>query len=320
MKDPNNTNKETKMNPASNGMKKIVVVGGAGFIGSHIVDAFVLRGDEVHVIDNLSAGKKENVNEKAILHIADIRSYEDIAPIISAADCVFHLAALPRVQYSIENPRETNEVNVNGLLNVLVAAQKGAAKKVVFSSSSSVYGDQEILPTNEEMPVMPMSPYALQKYIGERYCKMFSEIYCLPTVCFRYFNVYGARQDPDAPYALVICKFLKQRAEGKSLTITGDGEQTRDFTHVRDVARASILAMESSSVGKGEVINIGAGHNCSINKLAEIIGGKVEYIEARLEPKNTLADVSKAKELLGWEPGISLVDGIAELKKDLVIE
>ncbi len=301
-------------------MKKIVVVGGAGFIGSHIVDAFIARGDEVHIIDNISAGKKENVNKKAILHIADIRNYEDIAPIISAADCVFHLAALPSVQYSIENPRETNEVNVDGLLNVLVAAQKGGVKKVVFSSSSAVYGDTETLPTKEDAPVMPMSPYALQKYIGERYCKMFSEIYGLPTVCFRYFNAYGVRQDPNGAYAPVIGRFLKQKKDRVPITITGDGEQTRDFVNVRDIAKANILAMESSRVGKGEVINIGAGHNCSINELAEIIGGLTEHIETRLEIKNSLADVSKAKELLGWKPEISLSEGIKELKKDLSIE
>ncbi len=295
-------------------MKKIVVVGGAGFIGSHIVDVFVLRGDEVHVIDSLIAGKEENVNKKAILHIADIRNYDVIAPIISGADCVFHLAALPRVQYSIENPRETNEVNVDGLLNILVAAQKGGAKKVVFSSSSAVYGEQETLPTKEDAPTMPLSPYAVQKYIGEKYCKMFSDIYGLQTVSLRYFNVYGTRQDPNGAYAPVIGRFLKQKKDRVPITITGDGEQTRDFVNVHDIAMANILAMESSRVGKGEVINIGAGHNCSINELVEIIGGTKEYIETRLEIKNSLADVSKARELLGWNPTVSLAQGIAELK------
>ena len=301
-------------------MKKIVVIGGAGFIGSHIVDALVLHGDEVHVIDSLVAGKKENVNKRAILHIVDIRNYKDIMPIIEGADYVFHLAALPRVQYSIENPRETNEVNVDGLLKVLVAAQKSGVKKVVFSSSSAVYGDQEILPTKEDTPTMPLSPYAVQKYIGEKYCKMFSDIYGLPTVSLRYFNVYGKRQDPNGAYALVIGRFLDQAKNKLPITITGSGEQTRDFVNVKDIVRANILAMESSLVGSGEVVNIGGGDSCSINNLAEIIGGDVEYVAARIEPRNTLADISRAKKLLGWGPTVSLTQGIRELKDELLLK
>lgn len=294
-------------------MKKVVVVGGAGFIGSNLADALSARGFDVHIIDNLCAGKKEYVNELATLHIADIRNYDQIAPIIAGADAVFHLAALPRVQYSIEHPIETNEVNVGGMLNVLVAAQKGGAGRVVYSASSSAYGNQKTMPLREDMPASPMSPYGLQKYIGELKCKLFNDVYGLKTVLLRYFNVYGHRQDPEGPYALVIGKFLKQRTEGVPITITGDGEQTRDFTHVRDVVRANILAMKSENVGNGEVINIGAGNNCSIKKLAEMIGGPVEYVAARLEPKHTLADISRARELLGWEPEVSLEEGIREL-------
>lgn len=296
--------------------QKVVVVGGAGFIGSHITDSLVGEGFDVHVIDNLSAGKREHVHTDATLHVVDIRDFEGIKSIIAGAYAVFHLAALPRVQFSIENPLETNEVNVGGLLNVLVAAQRGGAGRVIYSASSSAYGNQEKLPLTEDMPAQPLSPYGLQKYIGELYGKLFSEVYALETVSLRYFNVYGNRHDPEGPYALVIGKFLKQWSEGKPMTITGDGTQTRDFTHVRDVVRANLLAMKSKNVGKGEVMNIGAGHDYSINEIAKIIGGPVEYISPRIEPKYTRADFSRAKELLGWEPQVTLEEGIKELMND----
>lgn len=291
----------------------MIIVGGAGFIGSNLAEVLIERGDEVHVVDDLSGGKREQVPEQAVFHELDIRNYENIAPVIAGADTVFHLAALPRVQFSIEYPRETNEVNVTGTLNVLTAAKNGGVRRVVYSASSSAYGDQETMPLEETMPTNPLSPYGLQKYIGEQYCALFSKVYGLETVSLRYFNVYGKNQDPEGPYALVIGKFLKQKAEGEPLTITGDGEQTRDFTSVRDVVRANILASESKKVGNGEAINIGAGKNCSINRLAELIGGDVKYVEARLEPKHTLADTRKAKELLGWEPKVTLEEGIQEL-------
>jgi UDP-glucose 4-epimerase len=171
------------------------------------------------------------------------------------------------------------------------------------------------MPLREDTPARPKSPYALHKYLGEHYARVFSEVYELPTVSLRYFNVYGPGASSEGAYALVIAKFLKQRAEGKPMTITGDGTQTRDFTYVYDVVRANILAAESTSVGKGEVINIGAGKNASVNKVAELIGGPVEYIPARLEPHDTLADNQLAKKLLGWEPAVSLEEDIAELKK-----
>jgi nucleoside-diphosphate-sugar epimerase len=293
--------------------KKYVVTGGAGFIGSNLVEALVAQGDEVHVIDNLSGGKKENVHDGAVFHELDVCDYDAIAPIITGTDTVFHFAALPRVQYSIEHPRETNEANVAGTLAVLTASKDGGVHRVVYSASSSAYGDQETMPLTEDMPAHPLSPYGLQKYIGELYCRVFSEVYGLPTVSLRYFNVYGKNQDPDGAYALVIGKFLKQRKEGAPLTITGDGEQTRDFTHVRDVVRANLLASESPKVGKGEVINIGAGRNCSVNTLAQFIGGPSVHVESRLEPKHTLAGTQRAKELLGWEPEVRLENGIQEL-------
>lgn len=293
--------------------KKYVVTGGAGFIGSNLIEALVARGDDVHVIDNLSGGKRENVHPGAVFHELDVCDYAAIAPIIAGADTVFHLAALPRVQYSIEHPLETNEANVAGTLAVLTAAKDGGVRRIVYSASSSAYGDQETMPLEETMSAHPLSPYGLQKYIGELYCRVFSEVYGLPTVSLRYFNVYGKNQDPEGAYALVIGKFLKQRRDGVPITITGDGEQTRDFTHVRDVVRANILASESPKVGKGEVMNIGAGRNCSVNKLAELIGGPSVHVESRLEPKHTLADTTRAKGLLGWEPEVKLEDGIQEL-------
>ncbi len=294
-------------------IKKAVVTGGAGFIGSNLVDELVGKGFEVHVIDNLSGGKKENVNPKAIFHQTDIRDLVAIKPLFIGADYVFHFAALPRVQFSIEHPDETHGVNITGTLNVLIAAKDAGVKRVVYSASSSAYGDQPVMPLKEDMPAHPKSPYGLHKYVGELYCKLWSEVYGLETVCLRYFNVYGPRQNPDGAYALVIGKFLKQHAEGKAMTITGDGEQTRDFTSVHDVVRANLLASESKNVGKGETVNIGAGRNFSINKIAKLIGGKVEYLPARLEPKDTLADNSLAKKLLGWTPEVSLEDGIKEL-------
>jgi UDP-glucose 4-epimerase len=294
--------------------KKAIVTGGAGFIGSHLVKGLLEKGYEVHIIDNMSGGKPERIHKEAVFHREDIRNLEAIKPIIAGAEYVFHLAALPRVQYSIEHPVETNEVNVIGTANVLIAAKEGGAKKVVYSASSSAYGDQPVMPLREDMPANPKSPYGLQKYIGELYCRTWNSVYGLPTVCLRYFNVYGPGFDAEGAYALVIGKFLKQRAEGKAMTITGDGKQTRDFTHVRDVVRANILAAESSATGKGEVINIGAGKNQSINKIAELIGGPLEHVPARMEPHDTLADNSKARDLIGWIPEVSIEEGINELK------
>lgn len=296
-------------------MAKVVVTGGAGFIGSHIVDALLEKSFEVHVIDNLSGGKREWVNGSATLHELDIRDLESIKPVIAGSEFVFHLAALPRVQYSIENPKETNEVNVEGTVNVLIASAAGGVKRVIYSASSSAYGNQDTMPLVESMDARPMSPYGLQKYIGELYCRVWSVVYGLPTVSLRYFNVYGPRFNPEGAYALVIGKFIKQKNEGKKLTITGDGNQTRDFTHVSDVVNANILAAESENVGSGEVINVGAGDNQSINKIAKLVGGEVEYVAPRLEPKDTLADNSRARELLGWLPQVSIEDGIKELLK-----
>ena len=298
-----------------NKRKKVIVTGGAGFIGSNLVDALVERGFDVHIIDNLSGGKRENINKKAKFHLLDIVDLKSIKPIFKGADYVFHLAALPRVQYSIENPAITNKTNVEGTLNVLIASHEARVKKVIYSASSSAYGDQKIMPLKENMLASPKSPYGLQKYLGELYCRTWSQVYGLPTVSLRYFNVYGPRNNPDGAYALVIAKFLKQRIEGKPMTITGDGKQTRDFTNVKDVVMANILAMESDKVVGGEVMNIGAGKNQSIKQIADLIGGPIIYIPARLEPHDTLADNSLAIKFIGWKPTVNIEDGVAESKK-----
>jgi nucleoside-diphosphate-sugar epimerase len=298
--------------------QKAVVTGGAGFIGSHIVDALVGREFDVHVVDNFAAGKlEERLNPKATYHQVDIREYDALAPVIAGAAYVFHEAALPRVQFSIEHPLLTFSVNVQGTASVLRAAQAGGVKRVVYAASSSAYGDHEKLPLSEDLPPSPKSPYGLQKYMGELACKLWSEVYGLETVSLRYFNAYGTRFDPHGPYALVLGKFMLQKMQDRPLTIWGSGEHTRDYTNVKDIARANMLAMESDKIGRGEVINIGAGSNISVNDLAALIGGPVVHEAERLEPAHTLADIRKAKELLGWAPLISREDGIAEMKRSI---
>ncbi|KKT28720.1 MAG: Nucleotide sugar epimerase [Parcubacteria group bacterium GW2011_GWC1_44_10] len=252
---------------------KIIVTGGAGFIGSNLVDALLELGDfEVHVIDNLETGKRENINPKAVFHEADIRDYDAIAPFFSGMDYVFHCAALPRIQTAIKDPVPAHHTNTTGTLNVLRAAQKASAKKLIYSGSSSVYG-KNTTPFREDMKPDPLNPYAAQKFMGELYCRNFSELYGLPTVILRYFNVYGPREILEGAYATVIGIFRQQLKEGKPMTMVADGEKkTRDFTHVRDVVRANILAMESTKVGKAEIINIGTGKNYSITELTDMFG------------------------------------------------
>jgi UDP-glucose 4-epimerase len=290
---------------------KILVTGGAGFIGSNLVDKLIDEGYKVFIIDNLSSGKKENINKKAVFYKADICHLDKILPLFKEIDYVFHLAANPRVIFSVENPIESHKVNVDGTLNVLYASYKNRVKRLIFASSSAVYGDIKKLPLKENITPNPISPYGLHKLIGEYYCKLFSNIYNLETVCLRYFNVYGPRMDTSGPYALVIGKFLKLRKENKPLTIYGDGKQTRDFIYVDDVVKANILAMKSKKVGRGEIINICSGKNYSINYIAKLIGGKKIYFSARKgEIKHALGDNSLAKKLLGWKPEISLEEGI----------
>ena len=296
-------------------MSKIIVTGGCGFIGSHLVDALIERGDEVLVIDNLSTGKKENLNPKAKFHQIDLRNLESIKPLFKGVDFVFHLAARPRIPLSIKDPISAHENNLTVTLNVLVAAKDAKVKKVIYASSSSIYGLQKELPLREDMRPQPLNPYALQKYGGELYCKIFSELYELPTVSLRYFNVFGPRLPQEGAYALALGIFLRQKKEGKPLTICGDGSQTRDFTYVKDVVKANLLAAQNP-VGKGEIVNIGTGQSFSINNLAKLIGGKTINLPPRPgEVKHTLADVSKAKKLLGWQPKYNLETGLREMMK-----
>ena len=302
---------------------KYVVVGGAGFIGSNIVDKLVEQNHEVVIIDNLSTGKMGNVNPKASIEYLDICNTEEssaMVEIMSGADSVFLLAAKARVQPSIENPVEYEVNNTIGTLNVLKCASDAGVRRVVYSASSSAYGNTEKLPSKETDPINPLSPYGAQKYYGEVMCKMFSEVYGLETVSLRYFNIYGERQNVGGAYAMVIGIFADQKLRGEIMTINGDGEQRRDFTYVGDVVNANILASQSEKVGKGEVINIGNGDNRSINEIADMIGDNKVNVDPVIEPPETLADNSKARELLGWEPKGNINTWIPKYKKEMGLD
>ena len=302
---------------------KYVVVGGAGFIGSNIVDKLIEQNHEVIIIDNLSTGKMENVNPKASIEYLDISNTKEcpsMVEIMSGADSVFLLAAKARVQPSIENPVEYEMNNTIGTLNVLKCASDAGVKRVVYSASSSAYGNTDKLPSVESDPVNPLSPYGAQKYYGEVMCKMFSEVYGLETVSLRYFNIYGERQNVGGAYAMVIGIFVDQLLNGKPMTIRGDGEQRRDFTYVGDVVNANILASQSENVGNGEVINIGNGDNRSINDIADMIGGDRVNVEPVIEPKETLANNSLAEKLLGWKPTQNIEDWVPGYKKEMGLD
>jgi UDP-glucose 4-epimerase len=294
---------------------KILITGGAGFIGSHLADALAERGLDVIVIDNLSTGYRRNLNPAAPLCVIDVAVDSDgLTSALDGREVVFLTAALARVPRSIEDPIGTHAVNVTGSLRVLKAAVDAGVRRVVYSSSSSVYGDQPTLPLTEDMPPAPLNPYACQKYMGEIYARNFSRIYGLETVCLRYFNVYGPRQVTQGAYRLVISIFMDQRARGEPMTIHGDGEQTRDFTWVGDVVRANILAAESERVGKGEPINVGAGAEVSIKRVAELIGGPVVHVRPRgFDERFKRAGIDRARQLLGWEPRVQIEEGIRRI-------
>lgn len=298
-------------------MKKAVVTGGAGFIGHNLVAALVARGYEAHIVDRDPSFRRTKLDKSAVLHELDIRHTDKIETVFRDADVVFHTAAVPRVPYSIDNPVETTDENITGTVSVLAAATRAKVRRVVYSSSGSAYGNQEILPFVETMIASPIHPYGLQKYVGERFAEIWPSIYGTETVSLRYFNVYGSGMDPNGAYALAIAKFAQAQMEGKPLTIFGDGTITRDFTHVTDVVDANIRAAESDKVGKGEVFNIGAGRNVSIQTLAEMFDCPIEYGPARIEAHDAVADNTKAKEVLGWIPKVTLEDGIAALKKEM---
>lgn len=302
---------------------KFVVTGGAGFIGSNLVDFLIEEGHEVEVIDNFSSGKKENCSSNVTYHeidLSDENNFPNIKNVLTNVDGVFHLAAFPRVQESIDNPLIFEKNNTLSTVNILKACSDVGVKRLVYSASSSAYGNTVSLPSKETDPIDPISPYAMQKYYGEVCCRMFSQVYNIETVSLRYFNVYGERQSLDGAYALVMCVFAKQRLNNLPLTIRGDGNQRRDFTHVRDIARANLLAMTSTKVGQGDVINIGNNDNRSVNDIARMMGGKTVNIDPVVEPRETLADNTKAKNLLGWEPRIIIEDWVPKYKKDLGIK
>ena len=303
---------------------RVLVTGGAGFIGSNLVDKLIDDGHEVIVFDNYSTGKKENVNPKAKFFLVDIAHQpyfetDTMRDIMSGVDVVFHMACLARVQPSIENPIEYHSANVNGTLNMLEVCRKYGVKRFVFSSSSSVYGDVEEkdLPTSEDAELNPMSPYALHKLVGEQYCKLYSELYGIDTVSLRYFNVYGNRQPTEGAYCLVMGIFAGQRLNGQSMTINGDGEQRRDFTHVDDVIDANLKCMNYESMFNGDTFNIGNGDNRSVNQIADLIGGDRVNLEPVVEPRETLADYSKATKTLKWSPKGDLDEWIPTWKKSL---
>jgi len=299
---------------------RAVVTGGAGFIGSNLAEELANRGTEVVILDDLATGKMENIAN--LLKSADVSfmkgsvtNLELLNSIFNDVDCVFHQAAIPSVQRSVEDPQVTNEVNVNGTLNVLLAAKECGVEKVVYASSSSVYGDTPELPKREDMKPNPKSPYAVSKLTGEQYCTVFEEVYGLKSVCLRYFNVYGPKQDPASEYAAVIPRFITRVLANQPPIIYGDGTQTRDFTFVKDVVNANILASKRG----GGVFNIASGMRISLNELSHII---IKMIVKDLKPvyteprkgdiKHSLADVSLAKEKLGYKCEYGLETGLKE--------
>ncbi len=297
-------------------MKTFLITGGAGFIGTNLSEHLVKSGHRVIVVDDLSAGKRERLPAAVEFHQGDIRDTDELIALCTGVDVLVHLAALPQTQFSIEEPKKSHDVNVNGTLSVLEASRAAGVKRVVYAASAGAYGDQETSLLSVDLQPRPKTPYALHKYIGEQYLSLWSELYGLETVSLRFFNVYGPHLDPTGAYALVIGRFLKQAAEGESLTITGDGEQTRDFVHVSDVARAIEAAGVNDKVGAGEVFNVGSGVQTSINSLARMISDKVTYIEERVEIRKTEADITKTRKVLNWSPMVSLEEGIADLKKE----
>ncbi|MCU0631093.1 MAG: SDR family oxidoreductase [Methanoregulaceae archaeon] len=297
---------------------KYIVTGGAGFIGSHMIEA-IAGSHEVVVIDNFSSGKRENLSLFGDSITAIQGSITDLPVLRDAfqgAEGIFHLGAIASVARSVSDPVATHETNLSGTLNVLLAARDCGVRKVVFASSSAIYGDEPTLPKREVMPPVPLSPYAVSKLAGEYYCTVFSELFGVKTVSLRYFNVFGPRQDPNSEYAAVIPKFITRFLDTKPPIIYGDGLQSRDFVYVKDVVRANMLAMQSSVTG---TFNIGSGKSIDLNTLASTIG---EIMHVRIPPiyeeprsgdiRNSVSDITAAKKILGYETSYSLEKGLAE--------
>ncbi|MBI2822277.1 MAG: SDR family oxidoreductase [Acidobacteria bacterium] len=298
-----------------------VVTGGAGFIGSHIVERLLQDGEEVVLIDDFSTGREANIagfahHAKLRIERVSILDAAALSEMFKGAEFVFHNAAIPSVQKSLERPLETNDVNVRGTLNVLLAAGQCGVKRVVYASSSSIYGESEVLPKREDLPAQPLSPYALQKYVGELYARVFSQLSGISFTALRYFNVFGPRQDPASEYAAVIPRFVTSMLQGKSPTIYGDGEQSRDFTYVDNVVEANLKAARSDRA-RGEVINIALGERVSLNQLIALINGLLRTnIRPVHEParsgdvRHSQAAVERARHLIGFEPAVDLREGL----------
>jgi len=300
-------------------MNRYLITGGAGFIGSHIVEELVKKGDSVRVIDNFITGKKENISTflgKIELIEGDIRDSSLCREAVDGMDFVLHQAALPSVPRSIKDPILTNEINVTGTLNLLLASRDANVKRLVFASSSSVYGDNPQLPKKEGLEGIPLSPYAISKRVGEMYCRVFSQVFNLSTVCLRYFNIFGPRQDPFSQYAAVIPNFITKMLKDENPVIFGDGEQSRDFTYVSNVVDANILAASVRGIS-GEVFNIACGERTTVNSLVENINDvldkkiKPSYDEPRPgDVKHSFADISKARKTIKYEPLVSFSEGL----------
>jgi nucleoside-diphosphate-sugar epimerase len=300
-------------------MDKYLVTGGAGFIGSNIVEELVQREQAVTIIDNFLTGKRENISSflsKIELVEGDIRDYDLCRSALEGVDYVLHQAALSSVPRSVEDPLLTNEINIKGTLNILLASREAKVKGFVFASSAAVYGDDPSLPKKENNVGNPLSPYALSKLAGEKYCRIFSQIFGFPTICLRYFNIFGPRQDPSSQYAAVIPNFINRMLKEESPIIFGDGEQSRDFVFVFNVVEANILASKAQGVS-GEVFNIASGEGTSVNsltsKLNELLKKKISpsYDEPRPgDIRHSFADISKARKMLGYEPLVPFNQGL----------
>jgi UDP-glucose 4-epimerase len=299
--------------------RRVLVTGGGGFIGSNLVRALLERGDRVRVLDNFSTGNRRNLEaltDDVEIVEGELRSYERVHAAVRGIELVFHQGALPSVPRSVHDPLTTSAVNVEGTLNVLLAARDESVRRVVFASSSSVYGNSGTLPRVETASPDPISPYAVSKLAAERYCVGFSAVYGLETVGLRYFNVFGPRQDPTSQYAAVVPRFLLAVAEGRTVPIYGDGTQSRDFTYVANVVEANLLAADAPGAS-GRVLNVATGRSTSVNELAALIGETVgmparkEYLPTRAgDVRDSWADVAAAREVLGYEPLVALEEGL----------
>jgi nucleoside-diphosphate-sugar epimerase len=305
---------------------RVLVTGGGGFIGSHLAGRLAALGHRVRILDNFASGRRSNVvalDADVELIEGDIQSYERVHNAIAGCDLVFHQAALPSVPRSVADPLTSNATNVTGTLNVLLAARDAGVRRVIFASSSSVYGTSHELPKREDMAPMPVSPYAVAKLACEGYCRSFGEVYGLETVALRYFNVFGPRQDPRSQYAAVVPNFITSLLSGQRPTIFGDGEQSRDFTYVENVVQANLLAMEAD-VAPGRVYNVACGERVSLNQLVSVmqeladIGVEPVYAAPRAgDVRHSLADLTVSRRELGYEPAVDLREGLRRSIEDL---